>query len=230
MRAVFEMVSNDPSLDPLFTVLSRNRKYPHKYPQVFYQIRNDRTEERLAQTEDMVRQTVNALSEIIDQQMHQRSCLPLRPDLVEFYDLIMKTMSEQRKLRDKREATLSMLNDDSKQAMRFLDAKAIDQKSRVVKKLLRQYEELPADEQRNVAAVRDELLMDLIYLRKMSETLERSQRNAQLQDVLQKSSNNEAAERQIYSDYSPRFIKLLKTSEVFKQVGEQQAKAFVGGL
>lgn len=227
MRAVFEMVSNDPSMDPLFSVLSRNRKYPHRYPKFFYQIRNDRTEERLQQTEDMVRQTVHALSEIIDQQMHQRSCLPLRPDLVEFYDLIMKSMSEQQKLREKRMASLSMLNDDSKD-MRFLDAKAIEQKSRVVKKLLRQYEDLPADEQRNAAAVRDELLMDLIYLRKMSETLERTQRNAQLQDVLKKSSGNEAAERQIYSDYSPRFIKLLKTSEVFKQVGEQQAKAYVG--
>lgn len=227
MRAVFEMVSNDPSMDPLFSVLSRNRKYPHRYPKFFYQIRNDRTEERLQQTEDMVRQTVHALSEIIDQQMHQRSCLPLRPDLVEFYDLIMKSMSEQQKLREKRMASLSMLNDDSKD-MRFLDAKAIEQKSRIVKKLLRQYEDLPADEQRNAAAVRDELLMDLIYLRKMSETLERTQRNAQLQDVLKKSSGNEAAERQIYSDYSPRFIKLLKTSEVFKQVGEQQAKAYVG--
>lgn len=228
VRAVFEMVANDPTMDPLLSVLSRNRKFQQKHSKAFYQIRNDNTEEKLQETEEMVRRTVIAINDIIDQQMQQRSCLPLRPDLIDFYDMIMKTTAEQQKLREKRESRLNMMNDASKQDMRYLDPNAIEQKSRIVKKLLRQYEELPVEEQKEVAAVRDELLMDLIYLRKMSETIERSRRNAQLQDVIKKSNGNEATERQIYSDYSPRFIKLLKTSEVFKQVGEQQAKAFVG--
>ncbi|XP_034480137.1 uncharacterized protein LOC117785955 [Drosophila innubila] len=228
VRAVFEMVSNDPTMDPLLSVLARNRKTAYKRPKTFYQIRNDRNEEHLQQTEEMVRKTMESISDIIDTQMRQRSCIPLRPDLVEFYDMIVKTMAEQQKTREKREVKLSLLSEDYNQDVRILDANNIEQKSRIVKKLLRQYDELPLEEQRRAAAVRDELLMDLIYLRKMADTLERSQRNAQLQGVLGKTSGNEAADQQMYSEYTPRFIKLLKTAEIFKEVGEQQAKQFIG--
>lgn len=228
VRAVFEMVSNDPTMDPLLSVLARNRKTAYKRPKTFYQIRNDRNEEHLQQTEEMVRKTMESISDIIDTQMRQRSCIPLRPDLVEFYDIIVKTMTEQQKMREKREVKLSLLSDDYNQDVRILDANNIEQKSRIVKKLLRQYDELPLEEQRSAASVRDELLMDLIYLRKMADTLERSQRNAQLQGVMRKNSGNEAADRQMYSEYTPRFIKLLKTAEIFKEMGEQQAKEFIG--
>ncbi|KAH8297099.1 hypothetical protein KR044_004857, partial [Drosophila immigrans] len=228
VRAVFDMVSNDPSMDPLLSVLARNRKIAYKRPKTFYQIRNDRTEEQLQQTEEMVRQTMESISDIIDTQMRQRSCIPLRPDLVEFYDLIVKTMNEQQKTREKREANLSLLSEDYNQDVRTLDASNIEQKSRIVKKLLRQYEELPLEEQRNAASVRDELLMDLIYLRKMADSLERNKRNEQLQCVMKKSSGNAADDQQMYSEYTPRFIKLLKTAEIFKEVGEQQAKEFIG--
>jgi len=230
VRAVFDMVSNDPTMDPLLSVLSRNRKNVYKRPKPFYQIRNDRNEDHLQQTEEMLRKIMESISDIIDTQMRQRSCIPLRPDLVEFYDIILKTMAEQQKTREKREANLNLLSDDYNQDMHILDANNIEQKSRIVKKLLRQYDELPLEEQHKAASVRDELLMDLIYLRKMSDTLERSQRNAQLQGVLRKSRENEDADQQMFSEYTPRFIKLLKTAEIFKEVGEQQAKEFVGLL
>ncbi|XP_034107491.1 trichohyalin isoform X2 [Drosophila albomicans] len=228
VRAVFDMVSNDPSMDPLLSVLSRNRKIVNKYPKTFYQIRNDRTEVQLQQTEEMVRRTMESISDIIDTQMRQRSCIPLRPDLIEFYDLIVKTMNEQQKTREKREANLGLLSDQYNQDVHILDANNIEQKSRIVKKLLRQYEELPLEEQRNAASVRDELLMDLIYLRKMADSLERNKRNEQLQKVMKKFDGNGVDSQQVNSEYTPRFIKLLKTAEIFKEVGEQQAKEFIG--
>lgn len=229
VTAVFDMVGNDPSLDALIPVLTRNNKCAAKHPKNFYQIRNNKNEKDLQEKEEMLRRTIESISDIIDKQMQQRNCIPLRPDLVEFYNIIMKTMAEQQKSRDKREANLRVLADDYDQKLRILDPANIEQKSRIVKKLLRQYEELPLEEQQHAASVRDELLMDLIYLRKMSDTLERGQRNVQLQNVLRKSSiSDDADDQQAYQDYTPRFIKLLRTAEIFKEVGEQQARAFIG--
>jgi len=76
--------------------------------------------------------------------------------------------------------------------------------------------------------VRDELLLDLVYLQKMAESAERNQRNARLQEVLKQTSLDEVLEKSLTTEYSPRFIKLLKTAELYKEAGEQQAKAFVG--
>ncbi|XP_030081022.1 trichohyalin isoform X2 [Drosophila hydei] len=223
VHAVFDMVSNDPSMDALITVLAKNRKCAGKNPKNFYQIRNNQNEKQLAQTEFMVRRTMETISDLIDKQMQMRNCLPLRPDLVEFYNLIVKNMAEQQKTRDKREANLRLLAENYSQEDGILEPANIEQKSRIVKKLLREFEELPLEQQKQAAGVRDELLMDLIYLRKMSDTLERNQRNAQLNALLRKATISEDADdQQVFQDYSPRFIKLLKTAEIFKEVGEQQ--------
>ncbi|ALC40837.1 CG4744 [Drosophila busckii] len=224
VQAVFDTLSHDPSMEALLSVLEHNRRCATEPSKYFYQIRNDLNERQLQSTEEMLRQTMQTISSMIDRQMRQRACIPLRPDLQSFYDLILKSIDEQRKSREKRESSLRMLADDYSEQLRDLDAGNIEQKSRIVKKLLRHYEDLPLADQRSVAGIRDELLMDLIYLRKMADTLQRSQRNAQLQGVLKKSSH---ADRPAYEEYSPRFIKLLKTAEMFKQVGEQQAKEVI---
>jgi len=62
----------------------------------------------------------------------------------------------------------------------------------------------------------------------MADSAERHQRNARLQEVLKQTSLDEVLEKRMSSEYSPRFIKLLKTAELFKEAGEQQARAFVG--
>jgi len=228
VSAVFEAVGNDPGMDRLLAVLERNRKCAQKQPKNFYQIRNDKTENYLHQTESMVRDTMEAISNIIDQQVRRRACIPLRPDLQEFYDLILKTSNEEQKCREKRQSSLRVLAEDFSQDVRLLDPSKINQKSRIVKKLLRQYEDLPMEDQQAAVGVRDELLLDLVYLRKMADSAERHQRNARLQEVLKQTSLDEVLEKRMSSEYSPRFIKLLKTAELFKEAGEQQARAFVG--
>ncbi|XP_043644578.1 trichohyalin [Drosophila teissieri] len=228
VSAVFEAVGNDPGMDRLLAVLERNRKCANKQAKNFYQIRNDKTESYLHHTETMVRETMEAISNIIDQQVRRRACIPLRPDLQDFYDLILKTSNEERKCREKRQSSLQILAEDFSQDVRLLDPSKISQKSRIVKKLLRQYEDLPMEDQQAAVGVRDELLLDLVYLRKMAESAERCQRNARLQEVLKQTSLDEVLERSKSTEYSPRFIKLLKTAELYKEAGEQQAKAFVG--
>ncbi|KAH8319997.1 hypothetical protein KR074_011005 [Drosophila pseudoananassae] len=228
VAAVFDAVENDPGMDRLLGVLERNRKCLNKRPKNFYQIRNNKNEQYVKQTETMVRDTMVAISDIIDQQVRQRSCIPLRPDLLEFYKLILKTSEEQQKCREKRQSSLRSLAEDFSQDVRLLDPSKISQKSKIVKKLLRQYEELPAEDQQAASGVRDELLMDLVYLRKMADTAERVQRNARLQEILKQTSLDGALEKNVNPQYSPRFIKLLKTAELFKEAGEQQAKEIVG--
>ncbi|KAI8037526.1 hypothetical protein M5D96_009678, partial [Drosophila gunungcola] len=213
VSAVFEAVGNDPGMDRLLAVLERNRKCSQKQPKNFYQIRNDKSENYLRQTEEMVR---------------RRAYIPLRPDLQEFYDLILKTSTEEQKIREKRQSALRVLAEDFSQDVRLLDSSKINQKSRIVKKLLRQYEDMPMEDQQSAAGVRDELLLDLVYLRKLSDSAERHQRNARLQEVLKQASLDEVLEKRMSAEYSPRFIKLLKTAELLKEAGEQQAKAFVG--
>nr|XP_043066477.1 uncharacterized protein LOC108121218 [Drosophila bipectinata] len=228
VAAVFDAVENDPGMDRLLGVLERNRKCLNKRPKNFYQIRNNKNEQYLKQTETMVRDTMVAISDIIDQQVRQRSCIPLRPDLLEFYKLILKTSEEQQKCREKRQSSMRSLAEDFSQDVRLLDPSKISQKSKIVKKLLRQYEELPAEDQQAASGVRDELLMDLVYLRKMADTAERVQRNARLQEILKQTSLDGGLEKNVNPEYSPRFIKLLKTAELFKEAGEQQAKEIVG--
>ncbi|XP_017864569.1 PREDICTED: interaptin [Drosophila arizonae] len=227
VHTVFNMVSNDPSMDALVAVLAKNRKCAGKAAKNFYQIRNNQNEKQLQETEYMVRRTMETISDLIDKQMQMKNCMPLRPDLVEFYNLIMKNMAEQQKTRDKREANLRLLAQSNEQADQILEPANIEQKSRIVKKLLREFEELPLEQQRQAADVRDELLLDLIYLRKMSDALERKQRDAQLDGLLHKAIVTEGAET-IHQEFTPRFIKLFKTAEIFKEVGEQQARDFIG--
>ncbi|BFG05302.1 uncharacterized protein DMAD_04061 [Drosophila madeirensis] len=228
VSAVLEAVSNDPGMDRLLAVLERNRKGCQKKPKNFYQIRNDKNDQYLQHTESMVRDTMEAISDIIDKQVRLRACIPLRPDLSEFYDLILKTMDEQKKSREKRENSVSGLADDFSEDVRLLDVGKIDSRSRMVKKLLRQYEQLPLEEQRAAANLRDELLMDLMYLRKMADSVERTQREAKLQQVLRHTNMDNVLQSHRSSELSPRFIKLVKTAELFKEAGEHQARAFVG--
>lgn len=227
MDAVFEAVGSDPEMERLLPVLNRNRKCAQRQQKNFYQIRNDKNEKFLHQTESMVRDTMEAISEIIDQQVRRRACIPLRPDLVDFYELILKTADEEQKVREKRQSSLRVLAEDFSEDVRLLDPSKINQKTRVVKKLLNQYQDLPLGDQLAAAEVHDELLLDLDYLRKMSDTAERRQRNARLQEVLKQESLDELLEEHMESEYSPRFIKLLKTAELFKESGEQQAKDLI---
>ncbi|KAH8245854.1 hypothetical protein KR038_005876, partial [Drosophila bunnanda] len=223
VEAVFDAIGCDPEMERLVSVLQRNRQRS-KQPKEFYQIRTDKNENVLRQTEGMVRDTMQAISEIIDQQISRRACIPLRPDLVEFYELILKTAEEEQKVREKRQSSLGVLSADFSEEVRLLDPAKINENSRIVKKLLKQYDDLPLSDQLAAAKTHDELLLDMEYLRKMADTVERRKRNTRMQDVLKQQTLDEVLEQHVNSEYSPRFVKLLKTAELFMESGETLAK------
>ncbi|KAH8285359.1 hypothetical protein KR054_008180, partial [Drosophila jambulina] len=221
--AVFEAIGCDPEMERLVSVLQRNRQKP-SHPRTFYQIRTDKTENYVRQTEGMVRDAMLAISEIIDQQISRRACVPLRPDLVEFYELILKTSEEEKKVREKRQSSLQVLSADFSEDVRLLDPGKINEKTRIVKKLLQQYEDLPLGDQLAAAKTHDELLLDLEYLRKMADTVERRKRSASLNEVVKQQTLDKVLEEHVNSEYSPRFIKLLKTADLFLESGATLAK------
>ncbi|KAH8301594.1 hypothetical protein KR059_006349, partial [Drosophila kikkawai] len=221
--AVFEAIGCDPEMERLVPVLQRNRQ-KSKQAKDFYQIRDNKNENFLRQTEGMVRDTMHAISEIIEQQVGRRACIPLRPDLVDFYELILKTAEEEQKVREKRQSSLRVLSADFSEDVRLLDPEKISEKTRTVKKLLQQYEDLPLGDQLAAAKTHDELLLDFEFLRKMADTVEHRKRSARLQDVVKQQTLDEALEQHVDREYSPRFIKLLKTAELFKESGETLAK------
>ncbi|KAH8253067.1 hypothetical protein KR032_003434, partial [Drosophila birchii] len=223
VEAVFNEIGCDPEMERLVSVLQRNR-HRSKQPKNFYQIRTDKNENFIRQTEGMVRDTMQAISEIIEQQISRRACIPLRPDLVDFYELILKTAEEEKKVREKRQSSLRVLTADFSENVHLLDSDKISENTRIVKKLLQKYQDLPLTDQLAAVKTHDELLLDLEYLRKMADTVERRKRNIRMQDVLKQQTLDEDLEQHMNSEYSPRFVKLLKTAELFMESGETLAK------
>ncbi|KAH8389819.1 hypothetical protein KR200_002096, partial [Drosophila serrata] len=216
--AVFDAIGCDPEMERLVSVLQRNRQ-GSKQPKDFYQIRTDKNENFLRQTEGMVRDTMQAISEIIELQISRRSCIPLRPDLVDFYELILRSAAEEQQVREKRQSSVGVLSADFNDAVPLLEPAKINENTRIVKKLLQQYQDLPLSDQLVAAKTHDELLLDMEYLRKMADTVERRKRNARMQEVVKQQSLDEALEQHV-NEYSPRFVKLLKTAELFMESGE----------
>lgn len=80
MAAVFEAVRNDPELALLLPILERNLVDSEEEPKNDYQDPKEKIENSF---------------------MHRQTCIPLRPDLQEFYDLVLKTAEEEEKIRQK---------------------------------------------------------------------------------------------------------------------------------
>ncbi|XP_019891942.1 uncharacterized protein LOC101896008 isoform X2 [Musca domestica] len=109
VQKIFRTVREHPKLKILWPSLERN-KLPER-PQManFYTIRNKDNDQKIQQSEQLMKQALNTLNDIIDQQVYSRSCLPLRPDLQDFYNRILKTQEEQNNYRKKRENDKKLL-------------------------------------------------------------------------------------------------------------------------
>lgn len=104
-----------------------------------------------------------------------------------------------------------------------LDWAKINEKSRTVKKLLKEYEELPEEEQAKMAELKDDLMHDLIFLRQLKAAQIRHKREQLEQKELQMAMDNDAIMKRLQSQYSPEFLKLFKTSDLYREIvnGEQ---------
>lgn len=131
-------------------------------------IRYKKQKDDVNHIEDMVQQAMEAISDIIDDQVEQRSCIPLPPELRIFYDEILDIYESNSAegVREKRANIDAPFNEFSKE-VRLIDPNTVEERSRIVKKLLRQYDGLPIEDQQQMVSVRDDLLQNLNMLQHM---------------------------------------------------------------
>lgn len=181
----------------------------------------------------MLRQVMETINAIIEQQVRSRTCIPLKGDLKVFYEQIIQSNEENLKSFQHRQTTREMRNvfieDDAGHAVRkrsiASDMPKIRQKYSVVKKLLDQYNYLDGDDQQKVKDIKDALQMDLVYLRKldMDEKMIKRRKRQAIKDTLGEINNAKVIAHQIQSavtsqgDLTPEFLKLMKTADVIRR-------------
>ncbi|XP_037949730.1 interaptin isoform X2 [Teleopsis dalmanni] len=224
VKSVFSMVRTNPKLKVLWPSLRRNR-FIKKQMDSLYPVRNQDNEMEVQKTERLLKKVMETINSIVDQEVRAHTCVSLRPDLVEFYELILRTSKENEKGRDKRDNTDRETDADFAQQIRSLDPNKIEEKSRIVKKLLKQYEELPQEDQDQVVELRDDLLSNLLSLHKLKVDqdvlLERRKRNSIDSQKIRADTNELDLLKEMKTDFSPAFLKLLKTSELFREASEE---------
>lgn len=130
---------------------------------------------------------MEAISIIIDDQVQQRSCIPLPPELKIFYDQILEIYDSNSAegVREKRDSIDAPFNDFSKE-VRLIDPNRIEERASVVKKLLRQYEDLPFEDQQQMVGLRDDLMQDLDFLERVrEEQMQKRKREPKIQQTQQ---------------------------------------------
>ncbi|XP_011199373.2 putative uncharacterized protein DDB_G0282133 isoform X2 [Bactrocera dorsalis] len=167
VKSMFNMAKCNPQMKPLWAVLKRNQQCLKKIPpqeNTFEKMQKD----DVNHIEDMVQQAMEAISDIIDDQVEQRSCIPLPPELRIFYDEILEIYESNSAegVREKRAYIDAPFNEFSKE-VRLIDPNSVEERSRIVKKLLRQYDGLPIEDQQQMVDVRDDLLQNLNMLQHM---------------------------------------------------------------
>ncbi|XP_018797557.1 PREDICTED: putative uncharacterized protein DDB_G0282133 isoform X2 [Bactrocera latifrons] len=167
VKSMFNMAKCNPQMKPLWAVLKRNQQCLKKIPpqeNSFEKMQKD----DVNHIEDMVQQAMEAISDIIDDQVEQRSCIPLPPELRIFYDEILEIYESNSAegVREKRAYIDAPFNEFSKE-VRLIDPNSVEERSRIVKKLLRQYDGLPIEDQQQMVGVRDDLLQNLNMLQHM---------------------------------------------------------------
>uniref|UniRef100_A0A1A9ZKZ8 Uncharacterized protein n=1 Tax=Glossina pallidipes TaxID=7398 RepID=A0A1A9ZKZ8_GLOPL len=221
VKSVFCMVKNDPNLKALWPSLKRRQPGNHAKTQDLYAIRNENNEGKVKNTENMLRKAMDTINCIVEEQVRSRNCVPLRPDLQDFYETVLRSNQEQDKCREKRDYTMASYDGDFSKQVRALDPNKIEEKSRIVKKLLKQYEELPQDDQEKVVGIRDDLLKDLLFLRKLKESEERRRRELFEKKELGLALDDDEAIKRLQSQYTPQFLKLLKTSDLYREMATE---------
>ncbi|XP_053963394.1 uncharacterized protein LOC128866579 isoform X2 [Anastrepha ludens] len=243
VKSIFDMVKCSPQMKPLWASLKRNQQCMKKVPPAesgFEKMQKDDAN----RIEDMVQQAMEAISDIIDDQVEQRSCLTLPPEMKVFYEQILDTFESNaaegvREKRDNMDSPNSSIDEFSKE-VRLIDPNQIEERSRIVKKLLRQYDDLPAEEQQQMVGVRDNLLQNLGFLESIKEDQTAKKREqapqSPLEQRLERKPEQQPEEPQApeqhkvgetETDIQDRWRReLLKQMEVEKGDDEEALKAF----
>ena len=174
-------------------------------------------EAEVKQAEDLIKQAMKAISSIIEANSQAQACQPLRPDLQAFYDLILRTRQEQDIEREKRALNLKSKPSDFSQDIRLLDPTKIKEKTSTVKKLLREYDSLPEQDQQELAYVRDELLQSLLQLSAEEERRQREPRMWRRQQQYRDVSDVEDVLKSSQINYTQEFVKLLKAANFYRE-------------
>ncbi|XP_028897930.2 uncharacterized protein LOC105214974 isoform X2 [Zeugodacus cucurbitae] len=185
VKSMFNMAKCNPQMKPLWTILKRNQQCMKKIPPQENTFEKMQTDD-VNHIEDMVQQAMEAISDIIDDQVEQRSCIPLPPELKIFYDQILEIFESNSAegVREKRANIDAPFNEFSKE-VRLIDPNSVDERSRIVKKLLRQYEGLPIEDQEQMVGVREDLLQNLDMLQHMQVEQLHKKREPQVQQPQQ---------------------------------------------
>lgn len=234
MKTIYTLVKTTPDLSPIWPGLSKHSPSEKSHCKNFEAIRNEENESQIQKSEFMLRQVMETINAIIEQQVRSRTCIPLKGDLKAFYEQILISNEENYKAAQHRQNTREMRNvylDEAnshsieKRSLEIFDKPNIRQKYSVVKKLLDQYNYLPGEDQQKVKDIKDALQMDLVYLRKldMDEKQIRRRKRQALKDAVGDMSNAKVLAHQIQSfskekgDYTPEFLKLMKTADVIRR-------------
>lgn len=167
---------------------------------------------------------MSSINSLIEEQSRSHACVPLRPDLQEFYNMIIKFHREQRDdmVRDKRHLNkIKNLDDFSFHSHHLIDPHRIEKQTKIVKNLLKRYEMLPQDNQEKVVKMRDELLSNVLILQKLlgesneEELEEKLKRQLSLtEDDVQYASVAERVINDLNLQYSKKYLKLLKAAKL----------------
>ncbi|CAD7077502.1 unnamed protein product [Hermetia illucens] len=142
-------------------------------------IRNEDNAIQIQHSEQMLREVMETINTIIEQQVRSRTCVPLRPDLQAFYEQIMAShvenerngrTSRKRKSHEHHAFGNHLFKRDA------ISEPKIREKSNVVKKLLNEYDFLSVDDQEKAKEVKDLLEMHQIYLKELELDEKRKKR------------------------------------------------------
>ncbi|XP_036332612.1 uncharacterized protein LOC118743956 [Rhagoletis pomonella] len=221
ITSIFNMAKCNPQMKSLWASLKHNQQCMKKAPPQetgFEKMQKD----DVNHIEDMVEQAMEAISDIIDDQVEQRSCIPLPPELKIFYEQILDVFESNSAegVREKRGSLESPFEEFSKE-VRLIDPNRVEQRSRIVKKLLREYDDLPAVEQQQMVGVRDDLLQNLGFLESIKEEqTQRKREQAQQQQVLEPQREAEPEQQRAL----PQQVQVPAMTDTEESESEMQAR------
>ncbi|TMW41115.1 hypothetical protein DOY81_013805 [Sarcophaga bullata] len=144
VQAIFKSVKNEPSMQDLVPYLKEPPQIETTGEANLNAIKNQNNENEVKQAENLIKQAMKAISSIVEANSRAQACQPLRPDLQEFYNLILRTRQEQDIERVKRALNRKTAKRNNfSQDIRLLDPSKIKEKTSTVKKLLREYDLCP---------------------------------------------------------------------------------------
>ncbi|KNC27192.1 hypothetical protein FF38_02642 [Lucilia cuprina] len=211
VKNIFKTVQESPDLKALWPSLKRNQPRETTTEANFFAIRNEKNEKVLENSEKLLAQVMSSINTIIESQARSHACVPLRPDLQEFYNMILQSRREQDMVREKRHLNRLHKREDFSYNKHLIDPNEIEQERSKVKKLLK-------DENQKMGG-REDLLQNL-------STLQQLQDKEKRQKLKQKGSEQQASHlsgkirKSLETHYTAEFLKLLKAAEFYKDISE----------